>query len=458
MIIKEINSIEENIVSEVNHSSERSSSQQISNTGGIFSSLKERNFLLYILGQCISLSGSWIQTVALSWLVYRLSGSIILLTTVALLTQLPYLVITPFSGVLSDRFDRMKILITTQSLFMLQAFVFAWLTLSGRIEIWHIMVLSLFIGIVAAIDVPSRQSFYSTIVPKEAMTNAIAINSATINGARFVGPMIGGVMISSIGEGYCFFVNGVSYIAVLTALFMIKTKPYVRPETDQTIVKSLKEGLSYVYDYVPLRAILIFVASISFFVLPFMNILPALVKDVLIGDSKLLGYMSASIGIGAFSSALTLAARKNIKGLGRLLSFSGIMMGVSLILISLTKNQILACILCCPIGFTMIGAMAASNTLLQTIVEDGKRGRVMSLFAMCFMGMAPLGGMLYGWFAEISSLGMTILFSGFICILVSLIFEFYRPVLRSAIDSRSLSSDENRGISSHIVDSNNNPF
>lgn len=426
--------------------------------GGIFASLRERNFMLYISGQCISLSGSWIQNVAMSWLVYRLSGSILLLTTVALLTQLPYLVITPFSGVLSDRVDRMKILITAQCLFMLQAFIFTWLTLSGRIEIWHILVLSLLTGIVAAFDVPSRQSFYSTLVPKQSMANAIAINSATINGTRFVGPMIGGILISAVGEGYCFLINGVSYVAVIAALLMIKIKPYVKVEQATSMVNSLKEGVRYINNYLPLKSVLFVVASISFFAMPFMNVIPALVKDILGGDSKLMGYLTASIGIGAFSSALVLAARKKIEGLGRLVSVSGMLMGVCLILLSFTSNKILACFLCCPIGFTMVGIIAVSNTLLQTIVDDDKRGRVMSFFAMCFMGMAPLGGMLYGWFAEVSSLGITIFISGIISIITSLVFRSYLPALRLAINNRTERVGDNDSVLSDVVNSDNNPF
>ncbi|MFI3330727.1 MAG: MFS transporter [Rikenellaceae bacterium] len=412
----------------------------------IFLSLKERNFALYFSGQCISLSGSWIQYVAMSWLVYRLTGSIILLSTVALLNQLPHLVLTPFAGVLSDRFNKYKIILLSQILFMSQAFVMAYLTLSGSIQVWHILALSLFTGIIAAMDAPARQAFYATMVPREYMTNAIALNSATINGTRFVGPMLGGILISAVGEGYCFLINAISYIAVIAALLAMRLKPFVKIPTKNSILKSLREGANYAYGYIPIRAVLSYVAVISFFVMPFMSVLPALVKDVLGGDSKLLGYVTASIGVGAFFAAINLASRKNALGLSRLISFSGILMGVCFALLSFTDNKILACILCCPLGFTMIGAMAASNTLLQSVVRDDKRGRVMSFFTMCFMGMSPIGGMLYGWVGEKTSLPITIFFSGVIALLSSIVFSYYRRLLRKAVheDTRRQSRENDK--------------
>lgn len=425
---------------------------------GIFSSLRTRNFFLYFIGQCISLSGSWIQYVAMSWLVYRLTGSILILTTVALLNQLPNLIITPFAGVLSDRFDKFKIIVGAQILFMLQALLLAYLTLSGRIEVWQILTLSLFTGIVASIEAPSRQSFYSKLVPASDMTNAIALNSATINGSRFIGPTIGGLLIALMGEGFCFLVNGISYIAVIVALLMMKLAPYVSKVSKMSILAEMKIGIHYVVGYLPLKAVLLFVAVISFFALPFMSIIPALVKDTLGGDSTLLGYMNSAIGAGAFVAALMLAARRKVKGLGKVVTISGFVMGLGLMLMAFTHSGAVACMLAFPVGFALIGSMAASNTLLQTIVDDDKRGRVMSFFTMAFAGMSPVGGMLYGWVAEHTSLSTSIFVSGVVCIIAAAVYEYYRPLVRAAAHNRFSKKGVVKEIASGIDDVNNNPF
>lgn len=424
----------------------------------VFSSLRTRNFLLYFVGQCISLSGSWIQYVAMSWLVYRITGSIMLLATVALLNQLPNLVFTPLAGVLSDRFDKFKIIIIAQILFMLQALLLAYLTLSDNIEVWHLLGLSLFTGIVASIEAPSRQSFYSKLVPAKDMTNAIALNSTTINGSRFIGPTIGGVLIAMLGEGYCFLINAISYIAVIAALFMMSLTPHKPKTTQMSILSEMKEGITYVVGFLPLRAVLLFVAVVSFFALPFMSVIPALVKDVLGGDSTLLGYVNSSIGAGALVASLILAARKRVKGLGKMVTLSGIVMGVALMIMAFTNSGVVACLLAFPLGLSMIGSMAASNTLLQTIVDDDKRGRVMSFFTMAFVGMSPVGGMIYGWVAEQTSLSVSIFISGIVCLITSAVYEYYRPAVRAAAHDRFANKGVVREIASGINVANNNPF
>ncbi len=398
----------------------------------IFSSLRNRNFSLYFAGQCLSLCGTWIQYVAMSWLIYRLTDSIILLATVTFVNQIPNLIITPFAGVLSDRFNKFRIIATTQVLFMLQALTLAALVLTGVVEVWHIMALSLFNGIVASVEAPARQSFYTKLVPKSNITNAIALNSVTINGSRFIGPTIGGILIGLVGEGWCFLINGVSYIAVLGALMAMRLKPFNPKPTKMDVLRELREGVNYIRCLLPIRAVLFFVAAISFFGLPLMAILPALVRDTLGGDSTLLGYLTSSIGAGALTAALYLASRREVKGLGKVVTITGFMMGIGLVLLSFTHTPAIACLVAFPTGFAMIGSMAASNTLLQTIVDDDKRGRVMSFFTMSFAGMAPLGGLVYGWVAEATSLATMLLIAGVVCLGTAAIYEYYRPVVRAA--------------------------
>ncbi len=425
----------------------------------IFSSLRTRNFMLYFIGQCISLCGSWIQYVAMGWLVYRLTGSIMLLATLTFVNQIPNLVITPFAGVLSDRFNKYRIIVLMQALLMCQAGVLSFLVLTDLIQVWHIMALALFSGTVGAIEAPARQSFYSKLVPPRDMTNAIALNSVTINGSRFIGPTIGGLLISAVGEGYCFLINAISYIAVLTALGMMRLAPFVPQRKKFDIAGELRAGFSYVTDFLPLKTVILFVATVSFFALPFMAIIPALVKDVLGGSSTLLGYVNSSIGIGAVTAALYLASRKHVLGLGKVVTLTAVMMGASMILLSFTRNPWLACLAVVPMGFALIGSMAASNTLLQSMVEDNMRGRVMSYFTMAYAGMAPVGGLLYGWVAQMTSLPLTIFCSGVICLGAAAVYEFYRPRVRAAAHDRYVANGKvNPEIASGLGEGFRNPF
>lgn len=425
----------------------------------IFSSLRTRNYLLYFIGQIISVCGSWIQYVAMGWLVYRLTDSVILLTTTVFLNQIPNLILTPFSGVLSDRFNKFRIIVITQALFMAQAATMAILVLTGHIEVWHIMCLALFNGIVGSIEAPARQSFYSKLVPPEDMTNAIALNSVTINGSRFIGPAIGGTLIALVGEGWCFAINSVSYIAVLVAMGMMALPAFVASKKKLHIFKELGEGFNYMAGFLPLRTVVIFVAAISFFALPFMAIIPALVRDILGGDSRLLGFMDSAIGGGAMVAALYLASRKHVLGLGKVVTITAMMMGICLIVLSLIRSPWAACVVAVPLGFSLIGSMAASNTLLQSMVEDKMRGRVMSYFTMAFAGMAPLGGLLYGKGAEMFSLPATICVSGVICLIAGAIYEFFRPRVRAAANDRyCLAGQVNTQIATGIGTGFDNPF
>lgn len=424
----------------------------------IFSSLKTRNFRLYFLGQCVSLCGTWIQNIAMGWLIYRMTDSVFLLTSVTFLNLIPSLFLTPLTGVLSDRFNRYRILITTQSLFMVQAMTLAVLTLSGTIQVWHILTLSACAGIFSAVEAPARQSFYTRLVPPGDMSNAIALNSVAINGSRFVGPPIGGILISLVGEGYCFLINSLSYLGVLTALLMMVLPPFVRSVGRSHWGQELREGFSYINGYLPIKTVILLVAAVCFFGMPFLSIVPAVVKDILGGDSQMLGYVMSSVGAGAMTAGLYLAARKKVRGLGKVVTICCAMFGLGLVLLSFVHVPVLACLVCFPIGFGMIATLASCNTLLQTLVDDDKRGRVMSFFTMASAGMNPLGSLFMGSVAKSLGINNVLWGSGVLCIASAAIYEYYRPIIRRlARDPRSRDQVIPE-IAVGIEQSQNNPF
>ncbi|MFR6541768.1 MAG: MFS transporter [Butyricimonas virosa] len=396
----------------------------------VFVSLKSYNFRLYFGGQCISLIGTWMQQIAMSWLVFRLTGSVFLLATVTFMAQIPILVATPYMSVFVDRFDRRKLLMLTQSLSMLQALLMAVLTLTGLIQVWHIMILSLLIGLINALDNPTRQSFYPSLVPRDKLSNAIALNSAVINGSRLIGPAVGGVLIGLLGEGICFLLNGISYIAVIIALLMMRVMPQREKGVKQKVWEDMRDGFQYVVGNIPIRTLLLLMSVISFFGLPLMTFIPAYVKTILHGGSEMLGLLLSCIGVGSFIAALYLAARKSVLGLGKVVMLSGVLLGIGLSVMSFVSIPWVAAVLCLPIGFSVIAAVASINTLLQTLSREDKRGRVMGYMAMAFTGMAPVGSIILGAFEEFVGLQVIILLSGICCFLASLIFEYYRPVVR----------------------------
>ena len=318
----------------------------------------------------------------------------------------------------------------TQSLSMLQALLMAVLTLTGLIQVWHIMILSLLIGLINALDNPTRQSFYPSLVPRDKLSNAIALNSAVINGSRLIGPAVGGVLIGLLGEGICFLLNGISYIAVIIALLMMRVMPQREKGVKQKVWEDMRDGFQYVVGNIPIRTLLLLMSVISFFGLPLMTFIPAYVKTILHGGSEMLGLLLSCIGVGSFIAALYLAARKSVLGLGKVVMLSGVLLGIGLSVMSFVSIPWVAAVLCLPIGFSVIAAVASINTLLQTLSREDKRGRVMGYMAMAFTGMAPVGSIILGAFEEFVGLQVIILLSGICCFLASLIFEYYRPVVR----------------------------
>lgn len=367
----------------------------------------------------------------MSWLVYRLTGSVLLLGTVAFVNQIPSFLISPFAGVLTDRFDRRRIMLCTQTLCMIEALFLAILVLTGLIQVWHIMAFSLFVGTVNAFDAPARQSMVVELVDrKEDLSNAIALNSAIFNAARLIGPSVAGILIALVGEGYCFLINGLSYIAVIGALWMMRMPKHIKMEKHEKIITGFMDGFKYCYGYLPIRVLLMMVALLSLFGMPFIVIIPAFAKDVLGGDSHTLGFIMSSIGAGALVAAIYLAARRSVLGLGKVVSLMGVVFGLGLAGVSLLRTHWMVYAVLVPTGFAMIASLASINTLLQTLTDNNKRGRVMGFYTMALMGMAPFGSLLYGTVAEGVGVPYTMMGGGLICVIGTLYFERWRPIVR----------------------------
>lgn len=396
----------------------------------IWISLKTRNFRLYFSGMCVSLIGTWMQQIAMSWLVYKLTDSVFLLATVTFMAQIPILLLTPFMSVFVDRYNRRNILLLTQSLSALQALLLAGLTISGQIQVAHLMILSLFIGCVNALDNPTRQAFYPALVAPSHLGNAIALNSAVINGSRLIGPAIGGIMIHLLGEGICFLANGISYLGVIVALLHMQLSPAPKKNKSAPLFTELSDGFRYVSGNIPIRALLMMMAAVSFFGLPLVTFIPAYVKDILLGDSQMLGLLLSCIGTGSFAAALFLAARKNTEGLGKAITVATVLLGLTLAYLSFIRIPWLAALICIPAGFSIIITVASVNTLLQTLSDENKRGRVMGYMAMTFTGISPIGSLALGSLEHYTGLENIILLSGFCCTAAGIIFEYYRPLIR----------------------------
>ena len=414
--------------------SDRSQSNEEKGLGLIFRALSHRNYRLFFAGQGISLIGTWVQLIAMSWLVYRLSNSAFLLGVTGFLGMIPTFLLAPFTGVLTDRWDRRRILMITQSLAMIQAFILATLDLTGIIRIWHLFILIPSLGIVNALDAPARQSFVVELVEKrEDLGNAIALNSFLFNGARLVGPSIGGILISILGEGICFLLNGLSFFSVIVALLAMRIAPKDRENQEKQIWPVLKEGFSYTFGFAPIRFILFLLGLASLMGMPFTVLMPVFAKDILHGGPQTLGFLMAASGVGAVTGALYLASRRSVLGLGRIIAIASGVFGIGLIAFSLSHILWLSLLLLVIVGFGMMVQMASSNTVIQTMVDDDKRGRVMSFFMMSLMGMAPFGSLLAGFLASKIGASSTLIIGGASCILGSFLFSKKLPLIREMI-------------------------
>ena len=400
----------------------------------VFRALKHRNYRLFFGGQSISLVGTWMQQVALSWLVYRMTNSPFLLGIVGFIGQIPTFLFSPFAGVFADRHNRRNMLVVTQALSLVQAMVLAFLILTKNIHVWQIILLSGLLGIINSFDIPIRQSFTVEMVEnREDLANAIALNSSMVNAARLIGPSIAGILIASVGEGMCFLLNAISYIPVIISLLLMKvTKKDVRSQT-RDIFLELKEGVSYAFNFSPIKHILLLLALVSLMGVPYQVLMPVFAKDIFHGGAHTLGFLVAMSGIGALIGAIYLAARKSVLGLGRIIAYSAAFFGVGIIIFSLSRQLWLSMLLLLLCGFGMMIQMASSNIVLQTIVDEDKRGRVMSFYTMSFMGMSPFGCLLAGSLASKIGATNTLLFGGAACILGAILFASKLPSIREKI-------------------------
>ena len=385
--------------------------------------LRHRNFRLFFGGQSISLIGTWMTRIATAWLVYRLTKSSLLLGTVSFAGQIPTFLLAPFAGVLVDRMDRRHVLIWTQALAMVQSLALAALTLTHLINIHEVLALSVFQGIINAFDMPGRQAFMVQMVEDRGdLSNAIAINSSMVNLARLIGPSLAGLVIAATSEGWCFLIDGVSYIAVIVSLLLMKVHVEAIKRATTSMVDQLKEGWTYVSNFTPIRTILLLFALISLMGMPFVVLMPVFAAQVLHGGPHTLGFLMGALGVGALISALSLVLRKSVRGLLKMIPVAASVFGIGLVGFGFSNMLWLSLLLMLVTGFGMMQGMTASNTIIQTLVPEDKRGRVMSYYTVAFVGMAPFGSLLAGALGHTIGSQRTVMISGVACIIGALWF------------------------------------
>jgi MFS family permease len=403
--------------------------------GGRFShagrALRHRNFRLFVGGQSISLIGTWMTRLATSWLVYRLTHSALLLGVVGFSGQILTFLLAPFAGVWIERMDRRKILVWTQALAAVQSLALAALTLARVINIWEIIALSLFQGLINSFDMPGRQAFIVQMVEvREDLGNAIGINSSIVNSARLIGPALAGIVIAAWGEGWCFLIDGVSYLAVIASLLMMRLKPIEYRRTSTSMLDQMREGWSYVSTFVPIRTVLTLFAILSLMGWPYAVLLPIFAARVLHGGPNTLGWLTGASGVGALAAALALTLRRSVVGLTKSIQRAAAMFGAGLILFGLSHTLWLSLLVMLVIGYGMMLGLAGSNTIIQTLVPEDKRGRVMSYYTMAFVGMAPFGSLLAGGLAHWIGAPHTVMITGACCLLGCGWFTLKLPEVR----------------------------
>jgi MFS family permease len=392
---------------------------------------RHRNYRLFFAGQLTSLVGTWMQTVAQSWLVYRLTGSATLLGLVGFASQFPIFLLSPVAGAVADMYPRRRTMIVIQSLMMLLAFPLAVLTLMHRIQVSDVIVLAILLGFVNAFDIPVRQSFVAEMVGREDLINAIALNSSMMNGARIIGPAVAGILVSVVGEGWCFFLNGLSYLAVIIGLIFITAGNNRPREHEGSRIEAILEGFRFALHTRPVRALLLLLGVVSLMGMPYSVLMPIFADKILKGGAKGLGLLMGSSGVGALLGAAVLAGRQGVRGLGNWVMFACAGFGTSLMLFSLSRNFWFSTLLLLPVGFSMMVQMASSNTLIQSMVPDRLRGRVMALYSMMFLGMAPFGALLSGILANLMGAPWTVALGGAVCIAGAVVFRSHLPKIRA---------------------------
>lgn len=411
------------------------SNNTLANFQLIFRALTNRNYRLFFTGQTISLVGTWMQQMAVSWLVYRMTNSPLLLGVTGFIGQAPTFFIAPFAGVIADRYNRHRILIVTQSLAMIQAAVLSILVLTGTVEVWQILLLSFFLGLVNSFDIPVRQAFTIEMIEEKAhLGNAIALNSSMVNMAKLIGPSIAGIIIAVLGEGVCFLLNALSYVAVIISLLLMKIAARNIKPASTRVLHDLKEGFVYACSFAPIREVLVLLSLISLMGVQYQILMPIFARDIFHGGPQTLGFLMAMSGVGALGGALFLAGKKSVTGLVKTIARATVVFGLAEIVFSFSRVLWFSIPVICLAGFAIMVQMAASNTILQTIVEEDKRGRIMSFYTMSFMGMAPFGSLLAGILAHKIGAPYTLLIAGVFCTVAACLFGRKLPMLGEKIN------------------------
>jgi MFS family permease len=402
--------------------------------------LKSRNYRLFFFGQSISLIGTLMQQVAMGWLVYRLTGSALLLGVIGFVSHIPTFLLAPVAGVLADRWNRRKIILCTQCCSLIQATLLAVFVLSGHIQVWQLIVLSLCLGLINSFDWPVRHAYLVDLVErKEDLGNAIALNSTMYNSARLIGPSIAGILVATVGEGVCFVINAASFLAVIIAVAAMRVKPVTPANVRKDLLMELREGIGYAFGFAPIRSILALLGVVGLMGMPYAVLLPIFAKDILGGGPQTFGFLMTAVGVGSLLCTFYMASRRSVVGLGRIVGGSAALFGVGLGCFALSRNLTLSL---CFLALAGVGAMAhsaSSNTIIQTIVEDDKRGRVMSLYTMLYSGTTPIGNLASGAMAEWIGSPATLLIGGIACLVGGLFFacrlhavrDGIRPIYRS---------------------------
>jgi MFS family permease len=401
-----------------------------------FRSLRHRNFRLFFSGQLISLIGTWIQMVAQYWLIYKLTGSALLLGTLGFVSQIPIFLLSPIGGLVADRWPRQRIVIATQAAAMVLALTLAALTLTGHIKVWELFLLETLLGVVNAFDIPARQSFFIEMVGRDDLLNAIALNSTMFNGARVAGPAIAAILVALIGVGWCFFANGVSYIAVIAGLLMMQVDNSPSPAELASPLEKMREGFHFVEHTRPILALLLLVGLTSLVAMPFTVLMPVFADRILHGGVSTYGMLMGAVGVGAMIGAMLIAVREEVRGLGKIVSTASITLGASLMLFSASRMLWLSLILLAGVGVSMLMQATSTNTLIQAMVPDNLRGRVMSVYSMMFIGMAPLGSFFAGAIAARLGAPLTVFIGGAAGMVGGTVFYRKWPSLRA--DAREL--------------------
>lgn len=413
-------------------------------------SLGSRNYRLYFFGQATSLIGTWMQQIAMRWLVYRLTKSELMLGVVGFVSDAPLFLLVPFAGVLADRLRRHHILAVTQVLAALQAAVLALLVFTGYVAVWHVVVLGGFLGVVGAFDITARQAFVVDMIEeREDLPNAIALNSFIFNGALLIGPAVAGILIAVVGEGPCFALNSLSYLAVVGALFLMKIPEKKFVSSPLNIKAAIIEGAAYTLRSVPIRTILMLVALVSLVAASYTLLMPVFAEVILHGGPRVFGYLMSATGVGALGGAIILASRRDLSGLGEMIVVSGLLYGVGFFALSFSHSTPIALVIALVLGFSLMMQMASSNTIVQTIVDDQKRGRVLSLFVMARRGVESLGSLLFGAIANWVGTPATLMIGGTVCLVAVAAFAGKLPLIRHA--SRSFDEDRNQATPANSV-------